>query len=193
MAPLGHPIIGCAFVMILLGCSDGRGDACDGVTCSGRGRCIEQDGAAACDCDNGYAAADLSCVAGSDPCAGVTCSDHGICVVNADGASCDCEPGYSPSGLTCLGDGTGGVHTCDLTSGDSCLEYSGSSYTANMVQSGCTSGTYSTDGCSATGAIGYCTMWAGTPNEAATYWYAGITATEAESYCTAGGGVWTAV
>ena len=44
------------------GDGDGDGDPCAGVDCSGNGMCIEDDGAPACDCDDGYVAFGLECV-----------------------------------------------------------------------------------------------------------------------------------
>ena len=54
--------------------SDESGDgppSCDGVTCSGRGRCVEVDGAATCDCEVGLYDVGGACL--EDPCDAVTC------------------------------------------------------------------------------------------------------------------------
>src|SRR5207244_1721343 len=72
-------------------------DPCDGVTCSGHGRCAVTGGAPGCACDAGYRPSGLECVPSAmpDPCAGVPCSAHGRCLV-ADGAAvCHCDAGYA--------------------------------------------------------------------------------------------------
>jgi hypothetical protein len=80
-------------------------DPCQGVACSGHGACVEDGGVASCQCDAGYHAQGLACLADADPCAGVTCSGHGACVLAGGAASCDCDPGYSAQGLDCVAAG----------------------------------------------------------------------------------------
>lgn len=46
-------------------------DTCDGIDCSGAGRCVVVDGAATCDCDPGLHAVALQCL--EDPCSAVQC------------------------------------------------------------------------------------------------------------------------
>jgi PKD repeat protein len=44
-------------------CEPSTADSCDGVTCSGHGRCSDTSGNAICECDQGYGLRGLSCVA----------------------------------------------------------------------------------------------------------------------------------
>jgi hypothetical protein len=79
-------------------------DPCDGVTCSGHGTCVVDGDSASCDCNDGYHADGLRCVADDDPCDGVTCSGHGDCVVEGTEAGCDCDDGYHAQELECVAD-----------------------------------------------------------------------------------------
>jgi hypothetical protein len=97
-------------LLVVVGCGggggDGDGDPCAGQDCSGHGRCVVEDGAAACDCDAGYHAEGLECVAdGDDVCAGVDCSGHGVCYDDGGSPACDCDDGYHAEGLECVADG----------------------------------------------------------------------------------------
>ena len=52
-------------VLVLLACSEqaeAEADLCDGVECSGHGRCVAVDVEALCQCDDGYLTAGLNCV-----------------------------------------------------------------------------------------------------------------------------------
>lgn len=84
-------------------------DPCVGVTCSGHGECVSDDGVTPrCNCDQGYVnggEGGLECIAPANDCAGVTCSGHGVCHQQSDGPVCVCNTGYTPSsalGLDCV-------------------------------------------------------------------------------------------
>ena len=72
-------VIALGAVLALAACDDGGGDdgPCDGVTCSGHGKCANRSGTAICNCDTGYHADGVNCVADADPCEGVDCSGQG--------------------------------------------------------------------------------------------------------------------
>jgi hypothetical protein len=96
---------------LIQGCGSGRIeddiDACEGITCSGHGTCVENGGTIRCDCDPGYHAEGFECVENhGDPCEGVGCSGHGQCVADDQGQpTCDCDSGYHAEGLECVEDG----------------------------------------------------------------------------------------
>ncbi len=76
-----------------LSCTTGSDfdDVCDGIKCSGHGSCLDIDGKPVCDCDEGYAADGLNCVA--QACVGYCL--HGECSLNLTGdAVCECDEGY---------------------------------------------------------------------------------------------------
>ncbi|MBN1770598.1 MAG: hypothetical protein JXB32_04995, partial [Deltaproteobacteria bacterium] len=84
-------------VLAAVTCEGPGGNApCDGVDCSGRGFCLDDQGSAFCACLPGFHPEGPECTANdpSDPCAGVTCSEHGVCRVQAAAPVCDCMPGY---------------------------------------------------------------------------------------------------
>ena len=82
-----------------------EGDVCQGVTCSGHGTCMDDNGTAVCNCDTGYHAQGLNCVPDEgDVCQGVTCSGHGICTDDNGTAVCYCDTGYHAQGLNCVPD-----------------------------------------------------------------------------------------
>ncbi len=100
---------------------DGNGGevptACDGVDCSGNGHCEVSGGTAVCNCDAGYVASGLDCVA--DTCDGVTCSGHGTCVSTPGNVYCECDEGFvEGSGLTCedpcAGVNCSGLGSCEV-------------------------------------------------------------------------------
>jgi hypothetical protein len=66
--------------------------ACDGVDCGPDGSCVDVGDQPACDCDPGYHAEGLGCVADPPPgpCDGVVCGAHAAC----DGGVCVCDSGY---------------------------------------------------------------------------------------------------
>ena len=76
---------------LVCGCGEGfvsqAGDCipqdspCVDVECAGHGQCVVVDQAARCECDAGYHAEGLLCVAEQevDVCQGVGCSGHGDC------------------------------------------------------------------------------------------------------------------
>ena len=89
---------------------EGYEGPCQGVNCGGRGACFDEGGAARCECDPGYEADGLTCVAsdpnsgnGGDACEGVDCSGHGSCFVGVGGqAQCNCDSGYDAVGTSCV-------------------------------------------------------------------------------------------
>jgi EGF domain-containing protein len=96
---------------LLTSCVDKNGqvvtDPCDGVDCSGHGKCKKDNNDQAfCECDQGYHAQGLNCLEDVvDPCEGVGCSGHGTCVTsNDDQAKCECDQGYHAEGLECIED-----------------------------------------------------------------------------------------
>lgn len=84
----------------------GDSDPCQGVTCSGYGTCSVSGQTATCQCNNGYHAQGLDCVADANPCQGVTCSGHGTCSASGGTATCQCDTGYHVVGLTCVQNST---------------------------------------------------------------------------------------
>jgi len=99
-------VIALGAALLLAACDEGGEDGpCDGVTCSGHGTCVATAGVAACNCDDGYHAEDLSCVEDPDPCEGVDCSGQGSCVSPAGTALCECNDGYHAVDLTCVENG----------------------------------------------------------------------------------------
>ena len=58
--------------------NDAAGDPCSGVTCSGHGRCFDDDVEAVCVCDDGYHAVGLECVCTPD-CYGRECGMDPVC------------------------------------------------------------------------------------------------------------------
>ncbi len=95
-------------------CEDGRWvdyeGPCLDVECSDNGACVEVDGDASCDCDDGFEADGLSCVAENgdnnqpgDPCDDINCGPNGSCVDDGDGnPACDCDADYEADGLSCV-------------------------------------------------------------------------------------------
>ena len=76
------------------------GAVCAGVDCGAHGTCHVVDEAPACDCQAGFHAEDLACVADPpDPCAGVVCVGNATCVA----ANCVCPTGFE-------GDPAAGCH-----------------------------------------------------------------------------------
>jgi len=77
-------------------------DPCEGITCTGHGRCIIETGPV-CVCDPGYHSSGLNCIP-DETCDGVTCSGHGTCYINAGEAMCRCDDGFHAEGLSCVSD-----------------------------------------------------------------------------------------
>ncbi len=83
---------------------------CLDVNCSNNGACTEVDGEPACDCDDGFEADGLSCVATNgnndppgDPCEDINCGPNGSCVDDGTGnPACDCDIDYEADGLSCV-------------------------------------------------------------------------------------------
>jgi hypothetical protein len=91
------------------GGSDADSDPCDGVTCSGHGRCLTDRGTAVCVCDEGYHAVGLECLC-TPNCGGRECGP--------DSCGGECPPGCGAGGM--CDEGTGlcaTVEWCDGTSG----------------------------------------------------------------------------
>lgn len=89
----------------------GQDLVCDGIFCSGYGRCIVIDWKPVCDCTvDGYHDEGLECIKNDDTdrCRGVICGNGGTCEArkNADSGlyepSCSCPEGYTSFGLKCL-------------------------------------------------------------------------------------------
>lgn len=93
-------------------------DPCDEIACSNRGECVEVDGSATCDCDDGFMLEGLECV--EDPNCVPDCTDR-RCGPNGCGGNCGaCSPGQvcqegqclcAPAcdGRECGDDGCGGA------------------------------------------------------------------------------------
>lgn len=84
---------------------------CDGIFCSGYGKCVVIDWKPVCDCTvEGYHDEGLACVKNDsvDACKGVTCGHGGKCSVKTNPESnvkepvCGCSVGYAPMGLKCV-------------------------------------------------------------------------------------------
>ncbi|GEM_PF-7096817 len=123
-------LLACAALSLVAACSDdgksdGKGDACAGVTCSDHGTCEVKEGAAVCSCDEGYHVkeGDATACEVDDPgevpvsCDGIDCNDHGTCEVKDGAAVCSCDEGYhvkEGDATTCEADEPGEVPvTCD--------------------------------------------------------------------------------
>ncbi len=81
---------------------------CAGVNCSFDGDCVEVDGSAQCDCDDGFVAQGLECVPESapDPCDDFHCGSHGSCELDtSNNPFCDCDDGYEDHQDTCVPSG----------------------------------------------------------------------------------------
>ena len=63
---------------------------CIGVTCSGKGRCVDEDNGYRCECSPGQL-----CESDINDCVGVTCSGRGECIDGIQNFSCSCDPGYT--------------------------------------------------------------------------------------------------
>ncbi|MDY7229149.1 pre-peptidase C-terminal domain-containing protein [Hyalangium rubrum] len=89
-----------AFTLSIAGCSGGEEplNPCEGLTC-GAGRCIDDAGRAACECDSGYHAEGLTCVKDNEPpknpCEPNPCiqPNRGVCHNVSGQAVCECNPG----------------------------------------------------------------------------------------------------
>jgi hypothetical protein len=114
----------CPLVLTLLvclvgwttGCSkEQEPNPCNGVTCSGRGECINMGGRPFCQCEPPYktSASGKECVLA---CENATCAAHGTCTELNGEPHCICEPGYVPTtdGLSCVKDGDPcfGINCC---------------------------------------------------------------------------------
>ncbi len=88
---------------------DPRDQLCDGIYCSGSGRCIAIDMQPRCLCLPGYHEEGLSCIPNDlqSPCEGVDCGSGGQCVVETDGLgeeriACNCPQNMFDLNLHCL-------------------------------------------------------------------------------------------
>ena len=80
---------------------------CDGIFCSGFGRCVVLDSEPHCLCQPGYHEEETACVPNDplDPCAGVECGNGGACVVLSQESgeiACSCPEGTYHHELHCL-------------------------------------------------------------------------------------------
>jgi hypothetical protein len=91
----------------VLGCTTPSSNAngCDGATCSGHGVCVVTGGAAACQCETGYAPSGLDCVssAGCDP-NPCTQPNQGRCEIDNHQVVCRCDLGWHDESGTCVPD-----------------------------------------------------------------------------------------
>lgn len=114
----------CPLVLIIIvvlagwaaGCSEEqKPNPCNGVTCSGRGECIDMGGKPFCQCEPPYktSASGKECELA---CENVTCAAHGTCTEFEGQPHCICEPGYVPTtdGKSCVKDGAPctGINCC---------------------------------------------------------------------------------
>ncbi len=156
---------------LLVACSGGGGeDVCEDVTCSGHGTCTVSDGAALCDCDEGFRvdSAGTGCVLDvDDPCRDITCSGLGRCRVDGENNPyCECQGGTYPTsdGLDCVTasctEDCGDMGCC----GDHCCVVRPSNATSlgRIESTGLNpspSGTFDTDtDCNAGSALGDCEL-----------------------------------
>ncbi len=100
-----------ALISILaLACSSGQDDptsVCIPNPCTDSHRtvCVDDQGTARCDCDEGYTLEDGACVTETtDPCSPNPCTDahRSICVDDAGTARCDCDEGYALEDGACV-------------------------------------------------------------------------------------------
>ena len=106
-------ILACLFAF---GCTEEQDpNPCNGVTCSGRGECINMNGRPFCQCEPPYktSASGKECKLA---CEDVTCAGHGACT-EADGQpQCVCDAGYvaTADGMSCVidGDPCSGINCC---------------------------------------------------------------------------------
>ncbi len=68
-------------------------DECTGITCNGRGRCVDEDNGYHCECLPGFTGA--LCDINIDECTGITCNGRGRCVDEDNGYHCECFPGFT--------------------------------------------------------------------------------------------------
>lgn len=103
---------------------------CDGIFCSGYGRCIVIDWQPVCDCTvEGYHDEGLECVKNdsTNPCEGVTCGNGGTCEIrindetDLEEPSCSCPDGYGEFGLKCVKTPEGRCIRTNIEGMDICL------------------------------------------------------------------------
>jgi hypothetical protein len=71
-------------------------ETCEGVTCSGHGKCILKQNKPICECEPGYRPQGLECIKADDPCEGYNCPTNSSCQVYEGRPVCVCNPGYIP-------------------------------------------------------------------------------------------------
>ena len=102
-----------------------------------------------------------------------------------------------PDGTQHSGGGGAGTiaGSCNLTGTGSCLNYTGDAYSASSTETGCDAvpgGVYSISACTATGAVGVCTLSGGTVSEYQAVVYSpAFSAASGAAYCTSEGGTWS--
>lgn len=130
--------VGCARYLV-------KNNSCDSVECSNHGTCVEENGVAICECENGYHAEGLECIENSTTscqdrtdcddhnlCTEDSCSDQNICqyTPTSDGSSCDdndpcstldsCLSGICTSGITDKDSDNDGYLDAQCAGGNDC-------------------------------------------------------------------------
>jgi hypothetical protein len=77
-------------------CGGSNGDPCRGVSCSSRGVCVADQGAAWCACIPGFHPVEQECVENDagNPCLGIDCGGHGTCRADGTDVTCECVAGF---------------------------------------------------------------------------------------------------
>jgi len=92
------------------------------------------------------------------------------------------------------GGGGGGVGSCSVAPASTCVDYTGSIWTAASAEANCKempSSTYSSSACPTQDLVGSCAHAQGGDGEFVTHYYGPtFTASTAESACLSSGGVW---
>ncbi len=109
----------CALLLLALSCSSPP-SPCEGVTC-GNGRCVLDEGKAACLCDVGFTAEGLSCRP-LDPCASNPCMGANTeCRVAGVRAICGCKPGHVEVSGSCVLAGPCTPNPCTAPNQTTCV------------------------------------------------------------------------
>jgi hypothetical protein len=91
---------------------------CEGIDCSGHGKCVIESDQPRCLCDTGFREEGLACIEeAGGACDGVDCSGHGHCELSYDEAECVCDTGYYEDQLQCLADDQTGSWARTMASG----------------------------------------------------------------------------
>jgi len=123
--------------------------SCDGITCSNNGTCVLVNGKANCNCDAGYTASGLNCLANTGVCENINCAErfpNTHCYDDNGEAACVCDEGYHVNDArdACISDDVCLDVTCAENS--TCYDNNGSpgcmcndGYHVNDTQDGCVS------------------------------------------------------